>query len=195
LRYLVRVRNEGRKSTQDSIAEVKRILSGAGLARHENFRVSRVAVEFDLYEDSLGSLDRDLLAVSSALGKVMTVRDLSAPEEPRTLERSVELAKEMYRQERFWEVHEELESQWRKFPRGVPEKEVLQGLILLAAAYVHLQKGEEGVALSILRRASKRLEDFGDSSYHGLDIHALMKSLVAMEDARSVRLVDLPLAV
>jgi predicted metal-dependent hydrolase len=195
LRYLVRVKNEGRKASQASIAEMKTSLSEGRLPRHENFRVSRIAVEFDLYEDSPGDLERDVRTVVSALGPVLSVRNLSAVEGERTVEQSVELAKAMYSEERFWEVHEELESQWRKFPKGVPEKEVLQGLILLAAAYVHLQKGEEAVALSILGRVIFRLGAFGGSSYHGLDISSLKRSLNEMEDGGSVRLIDLPLAV
>ena len=195
MRYLVRVENRGRRASRDSIAEMKETLSGTGLPRHENFRVSNVAVEFDLYEDSADRLDGDLRAVTSSLGRILSVRNLSEAEEPRTLEGSVELAKEMYREERFWEVHEELESQWRRFPRGTPEKEVLQGLILLAAAYVHLQKGEGEVAVSILRRASQRLEAFGSGSYRGLDIGSLRRSLEAMEGDGVARIVELPLVV
>jgi predicted metal-dependent hydrolase len=195
LRYLVRVKNAGREASHASIAEIRRSLSGSELSRHENFRVSRLAVEFDLYEDSPGELERDIRAVASALGPVLSVRNLSAVEDKRTVEQSIELAKVMYSEERFWEVHEELEFQWRKFPRGVPEKEVLQGLILLAAAYVHLQKGEEGVALSILERASSRLRGFGGDSYHGLDIASLRRALKEMTDAGSVRFIDLPFAV
>jgi len=192
MRYIVRVKNGGREASQASIAEVKRSLSGRQLSRHENFRVSRVAVEFDLYEDNPGDLERDVRAVASALGPVLSVRNLSTIEEARTIEQSIALVKSMYLEERFWEVHEELESQWRKFPKGVPEKEVLQGLILLAAAYVHLQKGEEPVALSILRRAILRLGAFGGSAYHGLDIPRLREALEEMEGAGSVWLIDLP---
>lgn len=194
LRYLVRVKNEGREASQASISDVKKTLSVNQLPRHENFRVSKVAIEFDLYEDTPGNLERDVRAVTSALGPVLSIRNLSAVEEKRTVEQSIGLAKAMYSEERFWEVHEELESQWRKLPGGVPEKEVLQGLILLAAAYVHLQKGEESVALSILGRAIFRIGAFGGSSYHGLDISSLRRSLKEMEDAGSVRLIDLPLA-
>lgn len=195
LRYLVRVKNEGRKASQASIAEMKKSLSGSRLPRHENFRVSRVAVEFDLYEDSSDNLELDVRTVNSALGPVLSVRNLSVIEGERTVEQSVELAKSMYSEERFWEVHEELEFQWRKLPKGVPEREVLQGLILLAAAYVHFQKGEETVALSILGRVIFRLGAFGGSSYQGLDISTLRRLLKDMEDAGSVQLIDLPLTV
>jgi len=194
LRFIVRVRNDGGPASKEFIEETKAKLAASQLPRHENFRISRVAIEFDLYEDDPGAIEKDVKTVSAALGLVLSVRDLGADEGARSLGQIISLSKEMYAEERFWEVHEELESIWRGLKRGDPEKEVLQGLILLAAAYVHKQKGEEAVALSVLHRARLRLVSFGGAAYHGIDIVSLIKSLTRVEEAGLVTYVKLPSA-
>jgi hypothetical protein len=173
MRYLIRTVNRGLPPSTQAIIEVKKKLAPLALPRHVNFRITRQAVEFDLYEDDEGKARSDSIAISEALGPVITLKNLSVPERGRSLNGSVELALRLYSEDRFWEVHEELEGQWKKHKRGTPEKEVLQGLILLAAAYVHKQRGEEDVAFSVLRRAATHLGNFPRSVYVGLDIGVL----------------------
>jgi hypothetical protein len=192
VRFLVRVRNVEGKEAPSSIPSLKARLSALALPRYENFRVSGTAIEFDLYEASPERLKEDLLSVESVLGPILNARDLSTTGAPRTIEESVSLAISMYEEERFWEVHDELESQWRKLHHGVAEREVLHGLILLAAAYVHVQKGEEGVALSLIGRALTTLEGSGAERYHGIDLAKLEVMLKEMQSSGSVQLVDLP---
>ena len=194
LRYLVRIDNAGLGASPASISSLKRRLSALGLPKHENIRVSRVALELDLYEASQADLVGDLSKVEAALGPALSVRNLSAPETPRSVDRSMALARAMYMEERFWEFHEELEYQWKKLRRGEPEKEALHGLILLAAAYVHKQKGEEGVALSIIGRSRAGLEAYGGDEYRGIDVTSLKRMLAEMERAGRVDYVDLPSA-
>ena len=59
----------------------------------------------------------------------------------------------------FFEAHEVLEKLWLA-ERGGPEADFFQGLIQLAAAFVHLQKGRPGPAAALLRRAQARLHRF-----------------------------------
>ncbi|HEY6282868.1 MAG TPA: DUF309 domain-containing protein, partial [Nitrososphaerales archaeon] len=70
--------------------------------------------------------------------------------------------------------HEVLESVWR-IKHG-DEKRLLQGIILVCAAFVHHQKGEEEVALSVLRRGAKQLE-FGSPNYAGIDLSSLRENV------------------
>jgi len=195
LRYLVRVGRSEDRDAASSIHSAKERLAAHPIPRHENFRASGTFIEFDLYEASSEGLREDLRLIEHALGPILSVRNLSRQEPPRSADESVSLAKEMYSEERFWEVHEELESQWRKLQRGDPEKEVLQGLILLVAAYVHTQKGEEDVALSILGRTIGKLEAFGGGSYRGIDVRRLREELKGMKDSGRMWVVELPPAV
>jgi len=65
------------------------------------------------------------------------------------------------------EVHEVLEDLWKVLKGS--EKNLVQGLILAAAALVHAQKDEESVTWPMLQDALKRLED-QPKEYYGWDI-------------------------
>jgi hypothetical protein len=65
-----------------------------------------------------------------------------------------------------------------------PEKEVLQGIILLAAAFVHLQRNEEDVALSVMQRAYDKLADHTER-YFEIDVTALKAKVQHMLSAGS----------
>ena len=75
----------------------------------------------------------------------------------------------MFNQERFWEAHEALEEIWHPATGG--ERDVIQGLILTAAALVHYQKNEKAVCVSILGRAMEKLGTL--DNFKGLDTKKL----------------------
>jgi hypothetical protein len=62
---------------------------------------------------------------------------------------------DLFNQERFWEAHEVLEEIWH--PAKGDDRDIIQGLILTAAALVHFQKNEKVVCISILGRAREKL--------------------------------------
>ena len=49
------------------------------------------------------------------------------------------------------------------------ERSLLNGIILVAAAFVHDEKDEPAICLSILDRANKKLEA-SSGSYHGINV-------------------------
>lgn len=119
-----------------------------------NLRVSSVAVEFDLLTDSAEAEERAGGILSTKLGPLLGVRELDGSR----LKDRAEAVREgisLFNEERYWESHEALESAW--LTALGDDREVLQGIILVAAALVHLQKDEKDVALSILKRASVKL--------------------------------------
>ncbi len=75
----------------------------------------------------------------------------------------------LFNEERYWESHESLEAAWR--PATGDEREILQGIILLAASLVHLQKDEPDIALSIMKRANPKLPQHG--TLFGIDLTEL----------------------
>jgi predicted metal-dependent hydrolase len=83
----------------------------------------------------------------------------------------------LFNEERYWESHEALEVAWRKASGA--EKEVLQGIILAAAALVHLQKDEPSIALSVLGRALGKLEPH-EGTYQGVNLDAIKTEISAM---------------
>ena len=74
---------------------------------------------------------------------------------------------ELFRQEKFFEAHEILESLWRE-TKG-PEREFYQGLIQLAVALVHYQRGNCPGARTMFESAHRYLSAY-PSSYLGVDL-------------------------
>jgi len=79
----------------------------------------------------------------------------------------VDEARTLFNAHRFWHVHESLEEIWLK--RKGREKELLQGLILVAASLVHAGNKKWDVTWPMLERALKKLEGQPDT-YYGWDI-------------------------
>ena len=129
-------------------------------------RVSRRYVEFDV---SISKEYLDLLVKKlEAIGTLDHARHLV--DEEMEKEYAVEKGREYFNYERFWECHEILEGVWKNTYEG--EKDLVQGIILVAAAFVHYQKNEDAICLSILKRA---MEKFDNSSgkYYDIDIDIL----------------------
>lgn len=93
-----------------------------------------------------------------------------------------------FNQERFWEAHEVFEGVWKKSLEG--EKDLVQGIILVAAALVHHQKAEDAICLSVLNRALDKLGRSG-GTYHGIDIETLKSKISYMLKAGRVNLFNI----
>jgi predicted metal-dependent hydrolase len=178
VRFLVRLANK-----QYSAADTRRLTANAynavkGLdADIGNLRVSSSAVELDLLMESEGHLKEALTLLEKEVGPMITLRKLDVKESQVSPGEAIKLGLELFNEERYWESHEALEVAWRK--AEADEKEILQGIILLAAALVHLQKDEPSIALSVMTRASAELERHtGD--YHGINISEIRRRVSAM---------------
>ena len=73
-----------------------------------------------------------------------------------------------FNRQRFFEAHEVLEALWLEERRG-PQADLFQGLIQLAAAFVHLEKNRPGPAAALLRLAQAHLRGF-PGVHLGLDM-------------------------
>jgi len=88
-----------------------------------------------------------------------------------------------FNNERFWECHEALEGAWKQSIGD--EKELIQGLILVAAALVHYQKDENAICLSVLGRALKKLHD-KSGKYHQINIDIVKQKTIKMIDEKKI---------
>ena len=79
--------------------------------------------------------------------------------------------------ERFWECHEVLEGVWKKCYEG--EKDLVQGIILVAAALVHYQKNENDICISIFERALKKLAN-ASGMYNKINVDKLRDNVKQM---------------
>ena len=146
-----------------------------------NLRVGRTGVELDLLLPSREHLKAATDALESKLGRLLTSRELDTPAAQVEPELALREGLQLFNEERYWESHESLESAWRRADGS--EKELLQGLILTAAALVHLQKNDEAVALSIMKRAEGKLAGH-DGRHWGIDVTSLHGTLAKMIESR-----------
>ncbi len=75
----------------------------------------------------------------------------------------------------FWESHEVLEIPWR-----VGHSDFLQGMILFASAFVHVQRGNVHGIEAQLAKATDRLRPYAPA-YLGVDVAAVLR---AADEAR-----------
>jgi len=88
-----------------------------------------------------------------------------------------------FNNERFWESHEALEGAWKQCTGD--EKELIQGIILVAAALVHYQKSENEICLSVLNRALKKLSD-KSGEYHQISVNSIKQKIIEMLDKKEI---------
>ena len=135
------------------------------------------ALEIDVFAPTRQDF-QVILAALAPLGETEFAKDLQ--ENPRFIpkEKAIEEAVALFNAERFWEAREVLESLWRVAEGS--EKKVLQGLILVCAAFVHHQKDEEKVALGVAARAIPLLV-WGGAHYGSIDVIAVIDRLTRLE--------------
>lgn len=136
-------------------------------------RVSKKYLEFDV---SIAKEHLDLLVEKlEPIGHLDHARHLV--EEKIEKEKALDDAVFYFDNERFWECHEVLESVWKATYEG--EKDLVQGIILVAAALVHYQKDENEICLSIMKRAMEKLTA-STGKYHGIDVDEFKKKVADM---------------
>jgi predicted metal-dependent hydrolase len=86
------------------------------------------------------------------------------------LEQAVALGVARWDERRYFEAHELLELAWRSGPDD--DRELWKGIIQVAVAGVHLQRGNGEGARRLLERALERLEQ-QPAATHGIDVESL----------------------
>ncbi|MGE5706190.1 MAG: DUF309 domain-containing protein [Nitrososphaerales archaeon] len=134
-------------------------------------RVSRFFIELDISIPKEEKIENiiDLLKEISSLKEFVEVKE-RVYKKKEAIERSIQL----FNEEKYWWSHEVLEGIW-KIASG-SEKELLNGLILVSAAFVHDQKNEKEISLSILQRALIKL--FSSSgTYYAINVDIIKEKI------------------
>jgi predicted metal-dependent hydrolase len=167
-RYMIYLKNDSYtpKDAHNLLLRARSLLSAYNVVIRDT-RVSEFNLEFDtsIPDDSMMKEVMRTLATIAPLSDYEHIVEKKLPKE-----RAVEYARSLFNVQKYWLAHEVLESVW-KDAQGY-EKEILNGIILVAAAFVHEQKDETEICISILKRASKKLEK-GAGDYRGIDIDRL----------------------
>jgi hypothetical protein len=130
-------------------------------------RVSKKYIEFDT------SIPEGM-DVNTIIERLEAISTFSSYEHiiERYMEKDIAIKRaiQLFNDEKYWEAHEALEYVWKN-TSGV-EKDILNGIILVAAAFVHDEKDEPDVCLSILQRARKKLGG-ASGTYYGMDMNRI----------------------
>jgi predicted metal-dependent hydrolase len=93
------------------------------------------------------------------------------------LERNHELGVEHWNAGRFFPAHEAWETCWKQ-AKQTPEAEFFKGLSQLGAGYVHLLRGNQHGAFTLLRRGSNRILQYPDS-HRGVDVRKVAAAVLS----------------
>jgi hypothetical protein len=130
-------------------------------------RVASQFLELDMSIPSSLYLEK-IKSKLSQIGTIMEIDRIVEGELDKKV--SLELARQLFNNEKYWKTHEILEGVW-KHTQG-DERALLNGIILVAAALVHYQKGEHDTCISIMKRALEKLHS-AYGHYHGIDVNLL----------------------
>jgi uncharacterized protein len=171
-----------KENCKDVLIQLRSIFSDFSNIEIRDVRISSYFVEIDLslYETgSLNSLNahqipESVLSRFNTFSSVLNYDYLVEAKHYLTKENILDNAVFLFNIERFWKSHEVLEGIWKE-STGV-EKRVLNGLILVDAAFVHLQKNEIRVFISILKRSLEKLHE-SQGKFYNINLDEIKNSL------------------
>ena len=184
-RYIIHLKNNGYHPmhSSDLVHRAREICSDM----HASIRVARVASKFLEFDVSINPNDLDLLIEKlSPIGELDNTRHVI--EEKIEKEEGIKDGVFYFNNERFWESHESLEGVWKKCYGK--EKELVQGIILLAVAFAHRQKNENSIGIGMLGRA---LEKLGDSPavYGSIDVDRIRNKIKEMQTTKDLAVFEI----
>lgn len=177
-RFMVHLHNTGYspKNAAELLRRARSLVGRNGLVVRDA-RVSNKYVEYDMsIPDEVSEMQvfNELRSIS-AVAAYEQVVERHLPKE-----QAIRLAVKSFNDEKYWNAHEILEGVWKQASGN--ERKVLNGIILAAAAFVHDEKDEQEICISILKRALAKLEG-SRGSYHGIDIDRLAGKLAETVDS------------
>ena len=145
-------------------------------------RVAQRFIEFDVSLSGQELLDRIVLNALSTIAEFESYEIVK--EENLSKEEAIDRARNLFNNEKFWKCHEVLEFVWKQ-AKG-DEKKLLNGVILVAAALVHFQKGENEICMSILKRADDKIKSGKEEEYYRIKLNSLKENLRKIIDTGTI---------
>ena len=166
-RYMIHLKNDGSFTAKDAtlmLHNARELVQDPEVIVRDA-RVSKKYVEFDTSIPDGTPIDN----ITVRLKAILTIASYDhIIERHMEKEDAIKYAVQLFNDEKYWEAHEMLESVW-KSTADASEKSILNSIILIAAAFVHDEKDESEIGISILERAIKKLQG-AKGTYHGIDI-------------------------
>ncbi len=179
MRFLIRLR-ETNVPGEKLLSTVRTVAKALGVSPRNPKWTSYGALELDIFTPGRADFELFISAVRP-IAEIEFTKDLNLVPLHKAEPRLLDEARHLFNDERYWECHEVLEGVWRT--KQGEEKRLLQGIILVCAAFVHHQKGEEAVAFGVLGRAVKQLE-YPEPDYGGFDVSELKRDVEGIIQSR-----------
>ncbi len=109
-----------------------------------------------------------------------------------TVEEALNLGVRLWNEQRFFEAHECLEAVWHASPGS--DQDLWQGVIQVAVAAVHVQRGNPVGAVKLAERAAERLASY-PAEHRGIDVDSARRTcerLAAQVEEEGVHATELP---
>lgn len=179
-RYMIHLKNTGfdPKNAREIVYKARELASDM----NASVRIARVAKKFIELDVAIEKQDLDeLVARFAPIGPIDNVRHVV--EEEIDKEQGIQDGIFYFNNERFWESHEAFEGVWKQcFGR---EKELVQGIILMAVALAHAQKNDVSIGIGMLRRVLEKLNN-SPSLYHSIDIDRIRDKALTMQKTKDL---------
>ena len=181
-RYIIHLKNQNYVPKQANwlLTRARNIVSDIGVVVRDT-RVATEHVEFDTSVPERSDIEeilRQFNTISPVLEyELLTERQMEKHE-------AIRKAKDLFNNEKYWQTHEVLEPVW-KGAHG-EEKDLLNGIILIAAAFVHDEKDESSICISILSRAKKKLSQ-SKGLYFGMDLDEINREVLRIIETGMIR--------
>jgi predicted metal-dependent hydrolase len=94
------------------------------------------------------------------------------------VEMGLQAGLELIRAGAYFEAHEQLEDEWREAPPE--ERDFLQGLVHVAVAWLHAERGNRNGCERQLAKARRRLGAY-EPSHRGVDVRSVLTQVDAAE--------------
>ena len=179
-RYLIYLDNKNNYLPTNSssvLHSLRTLLKNYNHAVIRDIRISSYFIEIDVSTQDntlLSPDDHNFFGPINILGSLIRLEELNEVSGFIPKEKAVMSSIFLFNMERYWKSHEVLEDVW-KDSKG-QTKNLLNGIILVDAAYVHLQKGESAIFFSILNRSLEKFKDYPENFYD-IDIEILLKDV------------------
>ena len=89
----------------------------------------------------------------------------------------------------YFEAHEALEDEWRTAPAA--ERDFLQGLVHVAVAWLHAERGNRNGCERQLVKAERRLDGYRPR-HRGVDVDAILDDVATARDVAATGSLALP---
>ena len=159
------------KDATELLYRARSLIEHDGLVVRDT-RVSQKYIEYDISIPE-GASEKTMVEKLQAIAPLAEIEQVV--ERQLAKDDAIRMAIQAFNDEKYWSAHELLEGVWKS--ASGTEKSILNGIILVAAAFVHHEKDEQEICISILRRAMAKLDN-GHGFYAGIDVDRLATKVV-----------------